>query len=218
MMGLKTAVIACQLDVIDNNNLSECTDEAATDMSRVLQNGLMGKQTDSTDFIDRRLHSTCLLSLSLSLSPLHFYKSSHAIFGPRRNRTYITSVFNWGINLINSLSLSVSKGQVSDSSRCVGAVDCLRPSIAFHTICKLHASAIHYWSEPGHRTSTRPAARASIRNLRDIPEKTHVLRRAAAGAGGIVLPVWKMNISVAVCHSKSPGREFQGMSQHDTSS
>jgi len=46
MMALKMMVITCQLDVIDNNNSSECTDEAGTDMSRALQTGLMGRHTD----------------------------------------------------------------------------------------------------------------------------------------------------------------------------
>lgn len=122
MMALKTMVITCQLDVIDNNNSSDCADEAGTDMSRVLQTGLMGRHTDSSDLMDQRLPSTCLFSLSPSLFllahslhplPSVFHSSFclhslHFAVGSKTGLSAITSLFNWSINHINfSLSFAV---------------------------------------------------------------------------------------------------------------
>jgi len=107
-MAFKTMVITCQLEVIDNNNSSDCADEAGTDMSRVLQTGLMGRNTDSSDLMDQRLPSTCLFSLSPSLFLLtHSLNPLPSVFHRTMRLSAITSQFNWSINLIKfSLSFS----------------------------------------------------------------------------------------------------------------
>lgn len=148
MMALKMTVITCQLNVIDNNNSSEWADEVGTDMSRVLQTCLMGRHIDSSDLMDQGLPSTCLFSLSLLTYSLHplpsvFYSSFclHILFlqlaAQRESPLSLPYLIGALILLIFSLSfsLSLSERQVSDSSHCVSALDCLCPSLSFHTIC-----------------------------------------------------------------------------------
>lgn len=137
-------VITCQLDIIDNNNSSECTDEAGTDMSRVLQTGLMGRRTDSSDLMDQRLCSKCLFSLSPSvfLSYTFFTSSSvwfsffallaqsPSVVGSTTGLSAITSLFNWSINLINFFSLFLSL------FRCQRGRSVTAPTVSVHwTVC-----------------------------------------------------------------------------------